>query len=162
LIDATGVRSKWESLTINIVEEKSEETEDETSIVLPTIKYAFNSDFLGQKFANLLKSRFEKAQNQVIAEEEKVLVPPSAKVLTADSTGLVKVAFTNKMLISPELKSMDSNGKVTVSFESRRNLQIEASFDVLSVKVIPGEESQPQNLDFSWKLDSIDENGMAV
>ena len=64
--------------------------------------------------------------------------------------------------MSPELKSMDSNGKVTVNFEDRRDLQIEASFDVLSVKVIPGEESQPENLDFSWKLDYINENGMVV
>ena len=98
----------------------------------------------------------------MITEDEKVLLPPSAKVTTADSTGLVNIIFTNKMLISPELKSLDSNGKVTVNFEGRRDLQIEASFDVLSVKVIPGEDSQPENLEFSWKLDYIDENGMAV
>lgn len=57
---------------------------------------------------------------------------------------------------------MDQNGRVKVNFDSQRNLQTEATFDVLSVKVIAGEETLSDNLDFSWYLDYINESGMAV
>ena len=70
------------------------------------------------------------------------------------------------MLIPKELHTMDGNGQVKVKFdlnEKKRMLKdIEITFDVMSVRVIPGEDSQPENLKFSWKPTEINEDSIHI
>lgn len=66
-------------------------------------------------------------------------------------------------MIVKELLSMDNNGRIKIKFdEGKRRLQSEVEFDVLSVQVHPGEDSQPKDLNFNWKLKKINELGIEI
>ena len=121
---------------------------------------------LSSKFEALLRSRLNLSQAELglSSGEIKIPPPPTASISQINSYGMLKISFSNKIMIPKELLSMDDNGRIKIKFdqEDKRRLQTEIEFEVLSVQVHPGEDSLPENLKFNWKPIQINEDGIEI
>lgn len=62
-------------------------------------------------------------------------------------------------MIAKELQTMDGLGRIRVKFGEEKP---EDFIDVLSLRIVPGEDSRPEDLKFTWKPTKINEDGIQL